>query len=300
MALLGDFTNIILLGCLIREFFLTKGKERLIYIVSILPLISFGMDVVMIDRGIWNNGNSSKYIFIVFFVAAMVMVLKIIPNNCREKNCCSVKKIANASVKLSNGDYNVEFVHSNVSEIELLNTAFENMATNLHEREEELHLFANRDSLTELRNTTSYKRWVEEFDREIASKTTKFGVVVFDVNRLKETNDVYGHDTGDKLIVSVAKVISDVFKSSPVFRIGGDEFLAVLQHGDLEDFEKLLVQLDLECANTFVDEKHKINISIARGFARFDSEKDLYFNDVFKRADYAMYENKRKSKEVTF
>ena len=278
MALLGDFTNIILLGCLIREFFLTKGKERLIYIVSILPLISFGMDVVMIDRGIWNNGNSSKYIFIVFFVAAMVMVLKIIPNNCREKNCCSVKKIANASVKLSNGDYNVEFVHSNVSEIELLNTAFENMATNLHEREEELHLFANRDSL----------------------KTTKFGVVVFDVNRLKETNDVYGHDTGDKLIVSVAKVISDVFKSSPVFRIGGDEFLAVLQHGDLEDFEKLLVQLDLECANTFVDEKHKINISIARGFTRFDSEKDLYFNDVFKRADYAMYENKRKSKEVTF
>ena len=61
-----------------------------------------------------------------------------------------------------------------------------------------------------------------------------------------------------------------------------------------------MVQLDLECANTFVDEKHKINISIARGFARFDSEKDLYFNDVFKRADYAMYENKRKSKEVTF
>lgn len=74
-------TNIILLGCLIREFFVTKGKERLIYLCSILPLISFGMDVVMIDLGIWNTGVSSKYIFIVFFVAAMVMVLKIIPNN---------------------------------------------------------------------------------------------------------------------------------------------------------------------------------------------------------------------------
>ena len=73
--------NIILLGCLIREFFATKGKERLIYICSILPLISFGIDVAMIDLGIWNTGVSSKYIFIVFFVAAMVMVLKIIPNN---------------------------------------------------------------------------------------------------------------------------------------------------------------------------------------------------------------------------
>jgi len=75
------FANIILLGCFIREFFVTKGKKRLIYICSILPLISFGIDVVMIDLGIWNTGVSSIYIFIVFFVVAMVMVLKIIPNN---------------------------------------------------------------------------------------------------------------------------------------------------------------------------------------------------------------------------
>ena len=224
-----------------------------------------------------------------FTVVAIIVVRKIV---------APLKKIADASVKLSKGDYNVEFVHSNVSEIELLNTAFENMATHLHEREKELRFFANRDSLTGLRNTTSYKSWVAEFDREIASKTANFGVVVFDVNRLKETNDVYGHDVGDKLIVSVAKVISDVFKRSPVFRIGGDEFLAVLRHGDLEDCEKLFIQLDLECANTFVGENSKIPISIARGFARFDSDKDLHFNDVFKRADYAMYENKRKSKEV--
>ena len=224
-----------------------------------------------------------------FTVVAIIVVRKIV---------APLKKIADASVKLSNGDYNVEFVHSNVSEIQLLNTAFENMAIHLHEREKELRFFANRDSLTGLRNTTSYKSWVAEFDREIASKTANFGVVVFDVNRLKETNDVYGHDVGDKLIVSVAKVISDVFKRSPVFRIGGDEFLAVLRHGDLEDCEKLFIQLDLECANTFVEKKSKIPISIARGFARFDSDKDMHFNDVFNRADYAMYENKRKSKEV--
>lgn len=73
--------NIILLGCLLREFFVTKGKDRLIYLCSILPLISFGVDVVMIDLGIWNAGISSKYIFIVFFVAAIVILLKIIPNN---------------------------------------------------------------------------------------------------------------------------------------------------------------------------------------------------------------------------
>ena len=58
------------------------------------------------------------------------------------------------------------------------------------------------------------------------------------------------------------------------------------------------MQLDLECANTRIEEKRKIPIVIARGFAMFDSDKDLHFNDVFKRADNAMYENKRQTKEA--
>ena len=72
--------NVVLLGCLIREFFSTKGKERWLYIGSILPLISFGIDVIMTDLGLWKGGLSSKYVFAVFFVAAMVAVLKVIPN----------------------------------------------------------------------------------------------------------------------------------------------------------------------------------------------------------------------------
>ena len=72
--------NIILLGCLIRECFVTKGKERWLYIGSILPLISFCVDVIMTDLGLWKGGVSSKYVFVVFFVAAMIVVLKIIPN----------------------------------------------------------------------------------------------------------------------------------------------------------------------------------------------------------------------------
>ena len=72
--------NIIFLGCLVREFFVTKGKERWLYIGSILPLISFGVDVIMTDVGLWKGGVSSKYVFVVLFVAAMVVVLKVIPN----------------------------------------------------------------------------------------------------------------------------------------------------------------------------------------------------------------------------
>ena len=72
--------NIILLGCLIRELFITKGKDRWLYISSILPLICFEVDVIMTVLGIWKGGVSSKYVFAVFFVAAMIVVLKVIPN----------------------------------------------------------------------------------------------------------------------------------------------------------------------------------------------------------------------------
>ena len=72
--------NAILLGCLVREFFATKGKTRWLYIGLILPLISFGVDVIVTDLGLWRGELSSTYVFAVFFVAAMVTVLKVIPN----------------------------------------------------------------------------------------------------------------------------------------------------------------------------------------------------------------------------
>lgn len=96
------FANVILAGCLIREFMLAKGKGRLFYICCILPLVAFSIDVVMIDLGIWTSGVSSICIFIAFFVVAMVMVLKIIPNNinalAKAKELETEKKLLNAEL----------------------------------------------------------------------------------------------------------------------------------------------------------------------------------------------------------
>lgn len=94
--------NTILLGCLIRESFAAQGKERWLYFGSILPLISFGIDVAMTSLGSWSGGVSSKYIFVVFFVAAMVMVLKVIPNGIlalqKAKELETEKNILNAQL----------------------------------------------------------------------------------------------------------------------------------------------------------------------------------------------------------
>ena len=207
-----------------------------------------------------------------------------------------LKNLANVAERLADGDYEIEIEQSDAREIRLLSAAFENMAVRLREREELLRLSANRDSMTGLRNTTSYTAWVSQFDKEIENNGFDFGVVMLDLNNLKETNDTYGHEVGDELIKTSAGIISEVFKRSPVFRIGGDEFLVVLQNKDFENREELFELLDSRCRSTFVSENAQIPIGIAMGFARFEPGRDLRFADVFKRADNAMYENKRNAK----
>lgn len=207
-----------------------------------------------------------------------------------------LKKLTEASVNLSNGNYDIEIVDSDANEIKLLSMAFKNMSMRLHDREERLQLSANYDSLTGLRNTTAYKAYKTELDEKVNKKDANFGVAVFDINDLKKTNDMYGHDAGNELIVTAARLISDSFKESLVFRIGGDEFVVVLQNQDLKNKKRLFEQLDLVCANTYT-KKANISISIAKGFAKYDAVTDTSFSDVFRRADAAMYENKRQMKK---
>ena len=235
-----------------------------------------------------------KILFVVLLLAGLFSLIAIF---IVRKIVYPLKKLTEASVKLSNREYDVEIARSNTYEIKLLSTAFEKMALQLKEHEKLQHLLAYRDSLTGLRNTNSYWAWIIDFDKEIETKEIVFGVLVFDINYLKETNDRYGHDVGNHLIVSAAHVISTIFKRSPVFRIGGDEFLVILKNRDLDEKDALLKIFDEECLNKSVDtDKETIPVSIAKGFARYDSEKDTNFIDVFNRADDAMYENKRKIK----
>ena len=210
-----------------------------------------------------------------------------------------LKKLTAASIKLSKGDYDVEIDHCDTLEINMLSTTFENMIMNLREHKDLQHRLAHRDSLTGLRNTTSYQDWVVGFDKKIQEGNVFFGVMVLDINNLKEINDTYGHILGNELIVTVSRIISETFKRSPVFRIGGDEFLVLLQNKDLADKDELLTNFDLKCAETHIDKDDvSLPISIAKGFSRFNPDKDTQFSDVFERADHEMYKHKKKMKAL--
>ena len=208
-----------------------------------------------------------------------------------------LKQLIKEADELSNGDYEVNIEPSNIYEIDALGTAFVKMAESIKEHDHHQHMLAYRDSLTGLRNVTSYKSWTSGIEKEINNSDTKFGIVVFDLNELKETNDNIGHEAGNKLICSAAQIISGVFKRSPVFRIGGDEFAVILKSRDYDECDLLIEKLDRRCKSEFITAEGKtVPVHIARGVAFYDSKTDTSVVDVFNRADDLMYENKRNIK----
>lgn len=208
-----------------------------------------------------------------------------------------LKTLTEAAEKLAQNNYNIKISPSNTVEINQLNATVEHMVEQLQVHNKLQQNLAYRDSLTGLRNTTSFHAWVNDFERQLKEKTIVFGVLVLDLNYLKETNDNYGHEAGNKLIAAASKIIADTFKRSPVFRIGGDEFTVIIRNRDFLDHEELVKELYKACdKELMISDNQSVPISIAIGSAIYDPYIDTGFMDVFNRADSAMYENKRKMK----
>jgi diguanylate cyclase (GGDEF)-like protein len=212
-----------------------------------------------------------------------------------------LRHLAKAAKDIGNGEEMVSLKNNDrKDEIGVLHRVLYESNERLNEYRSKIEARAYRDSLTGLRNTTSYKAWVSEFDKKIRESDVSFGIAVLDINDLKKVNDTYGHTLGNELIASASRIISDTFKRSPVFRIGGDEFLVLLQNKDLADKDMLFASFDAACAATYVDtDNAKFPVSIAKGFSEFDPATDTQFSDVFERADSEMYKNKRVMKTLT-
>ena len=80
-SIIQSIANLVLIACLIKEFIYAKGKNKLIYLGSFLPLVMFNVDAVATFIGLWEGGLTSKYVFIVLFVVAIIALLRIIPNS---------------------------------------------------------------------------------------------------------------------------------------------------------------------------------------------------------------------------
>ncbi len=177
----------------------------------------------------------------------------------------------------------------------------ENIEAEFQEKEEKeralqsAERMARRDELTGIKNKnalTEYKQTIEEKIKS-GAKDFKFGIVMCDLNDLKLINDTHGHSFGDEALQRTSHMICEFFKHSPVFRIGGDEFIVILNECDYKNRDKLLKQLRDE---SLLNKKSRTGPIVASGLAVYDPETDKDFCSVFSRADQDMYLNKNELK----
>lgn len=207
-----------------------------------------------------------------------------------------LKALTGAVRQMESGNTDVAIAPGGDDEIGLLANAFRQMASQVNHRMNSVSELAYRDSLTGVKSRLAYVGAVARIDQQLP-EYTDFGVLVMDANGLKSINDTFGHEAGNAFIRHIAQVVCDVFKHSPVFRFGGDEFVVLLEGRDLADRDALVRQLDESfAANPFPVEGQEIPCIIAREVAVFDAATDHAFSDVFVRADKMMYRHKRRLK----
>ncbi len=172
-------------------------------------------------------------------------------------------------------------------EIRFLAKNYNLMYYTTKETENKLNYDANHDKLTGLFNRRGYDFFLNNVDMETST------LMIIDLDKFKNINDTYGHDTGDKAIVKASKIILNSFRSQDyVCRIGGDEFAIIMIRSD-SNMKDLITR-----KVTMINEKLS-NSDNADGVPALSCSVGVAFghvgirtSELFKHADTALYNAK--------
>ena len=206
-----------------------------------------------------------------------------------------LQRLTAAARRLAAGDYAAELSCDSNDEVGLLTSTFLSMRDTLKAHFNDLSNKAFTDDLTGVKSKHAYVEAELLLDQRIDEGTVdEFALVLFDLNELKKINDSQGHEAGDQYIREACRIICTRFKRSPIYRIGGDEFVAILEGDDYGNRAELLAafetQMDLNQAQG--------RITVASGCACFDPARDKSSQTVFERADEQMYQRKKRMKDI--
>lgn len=145
-----------------------------------------------------------------------------------------------------------------------------------------------RDNLTGVLNKIAYKKRINQLNEAIGNGTAAFSIAFFDVNELKTINTYYGFEVGDELMRASADILKEIFGQENVYRVAGDEFIALMDGKTQDDMQAYFVQLEraLKKYNAARDEKPML--AIAKGMNTFDPNQHESYRPVFVDAESNM------------
>ena len=147
---------------------------------------------------------------------------------------------------------------------------------------------ANADYLTGLKNRNAFEVDVANWEHREARACV--GIVSVDLDGLKDFNDEHGHEAGDEAIKRAAALVGRICAEGAVYRVGGDEFVACFFQLDEERAAELAARMREACATEEVEGKA---LSVSVGWALRGPGEST--EDMLRRADECMYEEKRRS-----
>ncbi len=137
----------------------------------------------------------------------------------------------------------------------------------------ELRHLAMSDALTGLPNRAAFADRLEREMAQALAAATQVGLIVFDLDRFKEINDVRGHAAGDEVLRAVARRVSSVLHAHAfAARLGGDEFAAILPYQDAETLRAFIERLRLALAPAIMIEDFEVAPGASFGVASFPAD----------------------------
>lgn len=159
--------------------------------------------------------------------------------------------------------------------------------------EKELRVLADRDSLTGLLNRRAFVERLEtELDRA-RRHGTELTYMIIDLDKFKQINDTWGHQTGDAVLRAFAQKIKTLLRSSDIVgRIGGEEFAIVLPETGLRAANEMGQRICKEMAEHAIQYRNtQLNYTVSIGISRL-SEHSCDAQSLYSLADNALYQAK--------
>lgn len=229
---------------------------------------------------------------IMFFVFLAFMTMSFLNRNLFHP----LKLLLSSTHKMEDGKkLEIQDVTSS-DEMGYLLASFYKMNEKVHARTQKLDYKAHHDELTGLQNRTSLFDEIENSIIALKETDSKSAIMFIDLNKFKPINDTFGHDVGDAILVETAKRLKSAVRSNDiVFRIGGDEFLVLIEEvRDSSQVELIVSKILKEFAKSGTFQGHEIEIGLSIGVSIApDDSKEA--DELVKMADIAMYEAKKDS-----
>ena len=165
----------------------------------------------------------------------------------------------------------------------LVQTFYENV------EKQTLIQIAYTDVLTHIGNRAMCEKTFQEW--ETAKKDAT--IINFDLNHFKEVNDTFGHSVGDNLLVEFAEILQKTYKKNGIIgRMGGDEFIVMLNTTDSSYVEKTIADLLKRIDQLNHKNDRPYQISVAYGYSSNKENPDCSLWEIYQNSDKKMYQNK--------